>query len=190
MSSNVITVWGERQGSVELVGRIAAREQGVCFSYDSDYAGRAISCSIPKDAGSLEAPPSVTSAFFSALIPEGSARTEFANMLHAESGEFVPYLERLGDESIGALLFSVNDGVPCQRPSYERVPESLLSDLAQRPLETAVAAMGRTRLSLSGAMAKVGLYRSALPERGRNSSKAHAVRGGIVRRDCDFGSRA
>lgn len=160
MSGNVIAVWRESQGEVELVGRIAAGQRGVCFSYDPGYAGRSISCSMPKSNGSLEASPSVTSAFFSALIPEGSAREEFAGMLHAESGEFVPYLERLGDESIGALLFAANDEEPYRRPSYERIGGSLLSDLAARPLETAVAAMGRTRLSLSGAMAKIGLYRS------------------------------
>ena len=82
-------------------------------------------------------------------------------MLHAGRDEFAPFLERLNDESVGALLFSAGDEPPYRAAAYEEAGSSFLEELAYRPLETAVRTMGATRLSLSGAMAKVGLFRDA-----------------------------
>lgn len=149
-------VWRELRGEMEHVGAIGQTPEGVCFSYDRAYSGQPISISLP-----LQPEPfteSATANFFKGLIPEGAARTEFARMLHADKEGFAPFLEKLKDESIGALLFSIDDERPRQNASYEGVDEGFFGQFANRPLETAVATMGKTRLSLSGAMAKVGLY--------------------------------
>lgn len=156
--ANAISVWREYRGSLELVGAIAPQGGDICFTYDASYKGQAISLSLPVGKGSFSAKE--TASFFSAIIPEGQAREEFARMFHAEREEFVPYLEHLRDESIGALLFSPDDDAPGGSPFYERVDAGFFDEFSARPLETAVAVMGQTRLSLSGAMAKVGLYQS------------------------------
>lgn len=153
---SVLNVWREALGDVEHVGIITGEDQDVHFVYDSGYQGPSISASLP-----IQQEPhsqSATACFFRALIPEGTAQKEFASLLHAGADDFPPYLARLNDESVGALLFSIDDARPYQNASYQKVESSFFEELSTRPLETAVATMGRTRLSLSGAMAKVGLY--------------------------------
>lgn len=159
---SAISVWREYAGDVQLVGSISLVDSEIRFTYQKDYRGSPISISLPLSSNPASA--RTTTCFFSALIPEGSAREEFARMLHAERGEFTPYLERLNDESIGALLFSPEGKVPYQSPQYSPIETGLLDNLAARPIETAVATMGKTRLSLSGAMAKIGLYQDEKSE--------------------------
>lgn len=151
-----LSVWRERHGATEQVGAICASSEGIRFSYDPAYSGQPISVSLPLQRESFD--EAATANYFRGLIPEGAARTEFARMLHAGKEEFAPFLERLRDESIGALLFSVDNDTPYQNASYEKANDNFFEEFANRPLETAVATMGKTRLSLSGAMAKVGLY--------------------------------
>ena len=154
-----LAVWREYRGAVERVGSILSVDGRIRFRYDESYEGQPVSASLPlQDEPFSERR---TSNFFSALIPEGTARAEFAAMLHAGRDEFAPYLERLNDEPIGALLFSSGEEPPYRNASYEEVEPSFFEELACRPLETAVRTMGMTRLSLSGAMAKVGLFRDA-----------------------------
>ncbi|WP_165170528.1 HipA domain-containing protein [Adlercreutzia sp. ZJ242] len=151
-----LSVWREYRGSLELVGSISSSSGSIEFAYDPSYEGQPISVALPvRRAPYSEA---ATARFFGALIPEGTARLEFARILHAERGEYAPFLERLNDESIGAILFSTGEGDPHRTATYEPVEPRFFETFARRPLETAVAVMGKTRLSLSGAMAKVGLY--------------------------------
>lgn len=154
---NTIAVWREYQGDIEPVGSIDSHDGDIRFAYNSTYTGQAISASLPVQPLPFSA--QATAHFFRALIPEGTAQKEFAQALHAEKGDFSPFLARLNDESIGALLFSTNGATPYENASYQPVDPTFFEEFARRPLETAVATMGRTRLSLSGAMAKVGLYR-------------------------------
>lgn len=155
--SNAVNVWREFHGEVQPVGTLSLREGQIVFSYDPAYKGSPISNSLPK--GPDPASAAATETFFSALIPEGSARKELERMFRTEKNDFVTYLEHLNDESIGALLFSVGDDAPYENPRYEQVEESFFDKLASRSLETSVLTAERTRLSLAGAMAKVGLYR-------------------------------
>lgn len=155
--SNAVYVWREFHGEVQPVGTLSLHQGRIVFSYDPAYKGSPISNSLPKDAGPVSA--AATETFFSALLPEGSARKELERMFRAEKNDFVTYLEHLNDESIGALLFSVGDDTPYENPHYEPVEESFFDKLASRSLETAVLTAEQTRLSLAGAMAKVGLYR-------------------------------
>lgn len=154
-----LSVWREYHGDFELVGSIGSPSGAIEFIYDSSYEGQPISAALPVQRAPYS--ESETARFFGALIPEGTARMEFAQMLHVEKEEFAPFLERLNDESIGALLFATGESAPCRTVAYEPVESGFLETFAKRPLETAVAVMGKTRLSLSGAMAKVGLYRDA-----------------------------
>lgn len=155
--SNAVAVWREFHGNVEPVGVLASHGDEVRFSYDSEYRGSPISVSLPVQDDPF--PAHETATFFSALLPEGAARREFARMFRIEQGDFVAYLEHLNDESIGALLFSIGEREPYTDPHYEPIEGRFFEDLGTRSLDTAVVASQRTRLSLSGAMAKVGLYR-------------------------------
>ena len=153
---NAIDVWREFQGDVQHVGTIGNVDDEIRFSYDADYSEEPISVSLP--LSSLPHSARATSCFFSGLIPEGAARKAFSRILHAGEEEFLPYLQYLNNESLGALLFSIGDEVPYSQPSYRPVENGYLDEFAQKPLETAVQTMSKTRLSLTGAMAKIGLY--------------------------------
>lgn len=152
-----VSVWREIGGSVEKVGFLKLADGGLAFTYEEGYEGAPISVSLPVQRTAHG--PLTTGNFFRGLIPEGEAYREFARMLRASEESYLPFLERLRDESIGALLFSIDEEPPYQHPAYEEVPPDLLEKLAAHPVETAVSTLGRTRLSLTGAMAKIGLYR-------------------------------
>ena len=153
---NTIDVWREFQNNIQHVGIIGPFDGEIRFSYDSNYRGEAISVSLPLSQSPHSA--RATSCFFSGLIPEGSALETFSRMFHAGKEEFIPYLQHLNNESLGALLFSINGDVPYITPSYKPIETNFLNEFALKPFETAVQTMNKTRLSLTGAMAKIGLY--------------------------------
>lgn len=155
--SNAITVWREFHGDVEPVGLLSSHGGEIRFAYNSEYRGAPISFSLPVQKDPF--PAHETSIFFSALLPEGAARRELARIFRAERDDFVTYLEQLNDESIGALLFSVGDREPYADPHYEPIEARFFEEFGDHSLDMAVTTTQRTRLSLSGAMAKVGLYR-------------------------------
>lgn len=153
---NTIDVWRECHNNIQHVGTIGSNQNEICFSYDEDYRGEPISISLPLSRTSHS--ERATRCFFSGLIPEGSTRELFSQMLHASREEFIPYLQYLKNESLGALLFSLNGEEPYTDPSYKAIEDTFFNEFAQSPLETAVQTMSKTRLSLTGAMAKIGLY--------------------------------
>lgn len=158
-----VSVWREIGGSVEKVGFLRLAEEGLTFAYDPQYAGHPVSVSLPVRWEAHG--PRATENFFRGLIPEGAAYRELARTLRAGEESYLPFLERLRDESIGALLFSVDDEPPYRHAAYLEAPSDLFDDLTMRPIETAVSTLGKTRLSLTGAMAKVGLYRDRISGR-------------------------
>lgn len=152
-----IHVWRDVYGAYELVGLIEAVEDHARFHYDRGYRGPAISVRLPvRDDPFSERD---TEVFFSALVPEGQTRIDFLDALRAGRSEYSPLLERLNDESSGGLVFSTGDGEPGAGRAYSLFGPKEFEKLARTPGPVAVDIMGKTRLSLAGAMAKVGLYR-------------------------------
>ena len=152
-------VWRDCYDYYEQVGRLLLDDAGWLFSYRPDYSGPPISTRLPIQVESFSA--SETASFFSALSPEGQVKAEFLRALRAESNEYEPLLQRLNDESQGALVFSAANEVPGSNAAYLPLDPGFFERFAASPQSVAFETMGRTRLSLAGAMAKVGLYRSS-----------------------------
>ncbi|MBQ9004379.1 MAG: HipA domain-containing protein [Eggerthellaceae bacterium] len=152
-----VAVWREVRGSFERIGSIGSERGRARFRYDSAYGGEPISVRLPvrPEPFTLDE----TAAFFAALTPEGKVGDDFLELLRAEKGEYLPVLAELRDESVGALLLSVGDDNVGQDPAYAEVPDGFFDDFSAHPTAVALDTAGKTRLSLPGAMAKVGLYR-------------------------------
>lgn len=153
----ILDVWRDRYGEFELAGSLYRDAGEVRFCYDGNYQGEPISVLLPVQEEPFDAKSS--EIYFSALNPEGPARENLVKIMRANGNEYESLLARLNDETIGALVFSTPDCEPGRNASYRPVDDGLLDLLAARPTEAAVHAMAGARLSLSGAMAKVGLYR-------------------------------
>lgn len=157
MDGNGLTVWRDVAGVVEPVGFIAVSDTGLSFSYDDSYRGPAISASMPVGSGPVD--ETVSTRFFDALLPEGQSRRAVMERLHAGGPDEEALLKALRNESVGALLLSYGGLEPYRNPSYDPVEDGFFDDLAARPLGTSSRTLVDTRLSLAGAMAKVGLFR-------------------------------
>lgn len=157
MSEPAIHVWVDRYGLYKLAGSIADRGSGLSFAYDPAYRGPAISVGMPIASGPFSAHRTAT--FFHALAPEGDTQLDFLRLLRAGRSEWLPFLMRLGDESSGALVFEVGDKVPGQHEAYEPVGDDYFEELARDPSGTTMGTLESTRVSVAGAMRKVGLYR-------------------------------
>ena len=172
-------VFRDTYTSYERVGFLEAHADGVRFAYDSAYDGPAISHSLPKQDQVFSA--RATEAFFSALAPEGDTLVSFLRMLRLRQGEFEPLLRRLNDETIGGLLFSVEPSV-VPGGGYRPIEDDFFDRFSLQPRSVAVETMAKTRLSLTGAVAKVGLYRN--PASGTwfypegNAASTHIIKAG------------
>ena len=152
-----IRVWRDTYGAYERVGVIETEEDHVRFRYDVDYRGPAVSVRLPVQAEPFSERD--TEVFFSALVPEGQTRIDFLDALRAGRSEYSPLLQRLNDESSGGLVFSTEDKEPGPNRAYAPLDPGLFESLVRTPEPVAMDIVGKTRLSLAGAMAKIGLYR-------------------------------
>jgi len=158
MTDTKLVVWRDCYGAYEKVGSLFRGNSGWEFAYSPEYAGQAISARLPVRESAFS--PQETSAFFSALSPEGPVKATFLRELHAEGAEYEPLLRRLNDESQGGLVFSVEGETPGLHASYQPLDWEFFERFAASPRTIAFETMGKARLSLAGAKAKVGLYRS------------------------------
>ena len=154
----ILDVWRDGYDAFELTGSLYRDEGEIRFRYDEDYRGEPISVLLPIQDEPFDA--RATEVFFSALNPEGPVRENLIKIMRMSGDEYEPLLARLNDETIGALVFATPGSEPGQNASYLPADDSFLDLLASRPGEAAVHAMTGARLSLSGAMAKAGLYRN------------------------------
>lgn len=154
----LLDVWRDLYGAFELIGFLYAYNSDIVFRYDRDYDGAAISVALPLQSEPFS--PKQTRVFFAALNPEGRTRASIARLARFESDEYEPLLELLNNETIGALAFCSPSSEPGLEASYRPIEQELFDVLAESPTESAVRAMTEARLSLSGAMAKIGLYRN------------------------------
>lgn len=154
-----VLVWLDRYTGYELVGTIADRGAGLSFAYDANYRGPAISQGMPLGANPTTSHH--TETYFHALAPEGDTQLDLLRLLRAGRREWLPFLKRLGNESSGALVFTLDGDAPHGGEGYEPLPEGYFEQLASDPAGTTLSTLERTRVSVAGAMRKVGLYRNA-----------------------------
>ena len=161
MSKKSLVVYRERLGSFEEVGKIEPVSDGLTFAYSESYlngpAPHAISHSLPLVArlfSSEEARP-----FFEGILPEGSMRRSLNTMFHASSADTCSLIERLNNESAGALVFKTDGERPEEGRGYCPLEWDMFERFARSPQEIAPQAIERSRLSLAGAQMKMGLFR-------------------------------
>ena len=155
---NVLHIFREWESAYQLVGSLVFSQGELRFTYADSYlssaAARPISLSLPlQDATffSNEAAP-----FFSGLAPEGDMKRLLAESIHSSS--FAVMLRRLNNESIGGLIFNTEPEVKDEHASYRPLEELDLIRLRDEPRTTAFEMSMSSRLSLSGAQSKAGLY--------------------------------
>lgn len=113
MTSPRVWVWVDRYGSYELAGTIEARDAELSFAYDPSFRGPAISAGMPLQEKPFS--PHRTETFFHALAPEGDTQLDFLRLMRANRSDWLPFLQRLGDESSGALVFASRGRGACIR---------------------------------------------------------------------------
>lgn len=152
----------EKKGTQIPVGRIIGESsRDACFSYSQEYLdvsdSRAISVSLP-----LQEEPfsqKQTRYFFEGLLPEGFLRSSIARANHADDADYLRLLEMLGSECLGAIRISTEE-FPEVDTCYRELTESELQDLAREGAEKSAELVVRSRLSLTGASGKTGVYQS------------------------------
>ena len=156
MTGQCVRVWVDRYEDYERAGAITLRDGGLSFAYAPSYSGPAISVGMPlqKDVFS----PHRTMTFFSALVPEGDTKLDFAKLMRVGRNEWFPFLARLGDESSGALVFSLSEETAGRHQAYEAVDDGYFENLARLAGLTTIETLESTCVSVTGAMRKVGLY--------------------------------
>ncbi|MBR3312893.1 MAG: HipA domain-containing protein [Atopobiaceae bacterium] len=156
-------VWAERYEGFVRVGMLTLSDTGEeRFSYDESYLRASSSVPIypilPLSARPFGA--DTTRAAFSSLGPEGPVGRDVRIALRAGREAVVPVLGRLNHETVGALTFTRDDEEPdCAAVEPRTVDEDFLRALSSDSTRTAYETMLASRLSLNGAVAKVGVTR-------------------------------
>lgn len=158
-----LEVWAEHLEGFVRVGALAfGHDADERFEYDASYLRRGDACPIYPPLPLREGPfdPSVTRSAFFSLGPEGRVGRDIRSTLRAGRDSVAPVLARLNHETVGALCFCAPGEAPeYGEPAYREVDEGFLEAFAAEPEGVAYRAMLESRLSLNGAVAKVGLVR-------------------------------
>ena len=156
----ILNVYAERGGNRLLAGTIeTVQAAGERFTYDSDWLSEQdepLSASLPLQRELFAAEQ--MRPYFDGLLPEGTAREALAKSAQVSSRSYVKLLAALGDECIGAVSFQL-PGSESQE-GYAPLADGDLEALAKRAYRGTTAINKRTRMSLAGAQAKVGLHRA------------------------------
>lgn len=153
----LLNIWRDLYGGHDLAGSLWRDEnRSITFQYNPDYDGEPISVALPLQENPFS--EQETRAFFAALNPEGPARQNLVKIVRMDDSEYAPLLERLNDETVGALVFATPGKEPGEDESYLPIGQDFFEMLSESPTSAAVKTLAETRLSLSGAMAKVGLF--------------------------------
>ena len=149
----------ELDGKFRKVGEISGTNYtDARFQYDEDYLSdgntRAISISLPKK----EAPFSFkeTEVFFDGLLPEAYTRRFLAERFHVDVNDYVSLLHLLGSECLGALRIA--DETDVYEEHYTKISEKEVRELASEGISKSMDMVTKSRLSLTGATGKTGLY--------------------------------
>ena len=152
----------ERNGARTSVGKIEGKSsEDAVFSYFDNYINasdsRAISISLPLTSEPFS--PSQTRHFFEGLLPEGFLRSSIASANHADDADYLRLLELLGSECLGAIQICSPDYLD-RETGYREMNDESLQELAQEGAEKSAELVVRSRLSLTGASGKIGVYKS------------------------------
>ena len=155
-----LAVYIEIGGTLRKVGRIEGDgPRDAVFSYDDEYMAEPfaapVSISLPLRGESF--PPEETGHFFEGLLPEGFTRRSVAKWMHADERDYLSILAGLGRECLGAVCI-LDAGTEFPEPSYEKISGQEVAALAREGATTSAQIVTKTRLSLTGASGKVGLY--------------------------------
>ena len=154
-----LEVWREFLGNYELVGSFtggAPRERLFTYadSYLSNGHAHAIATSLPLRHEAYN--EKEYSAVFGGMVPEGAVRMELSQRFQIPSSDYLSLLERLGDECIGALRFRASE--LSESESYRPLTTADEKLLSRNGSGFAISSMQESRLSLTGAQSKTGLY--------------------------------
>lgn len=160
-----LAVWAEHITGFMRVGTLSLREDGSeSFAYDESYAKDEQAVPIfPVLPLQVEAfATQQTRAAFSSLGPEGPVGHDIRTALRAGRDAISPVLARLNHETVGALTFTSDES----EPSYDGSGAMPLEDdtliaFARTPERTAFEELMQSRLSLNGAVAKIGIIKMA-----------------------------
>lgn len=158
-----LEVWAEHLEGFVHVGMLGfGRDADERFEYDTAYLRRGDACPIYPPLPLREGPfdPSTTRAAFFSLGPEGRVGRDIRSMMRVGRDSVAPVLARLNHETVGALCFCVPGETPVYGSSaYREVDEDFLMTFAAEPEGVAYRAMLASRLSINGAVAKMGLVK-------------------------------
>ena len=160
-----LAVWAERVEGFARVGTLSMHaDGGESFSYDRSYLEDGRTVPIFPVLPLQEEPfgTQKTRSAFSSLGPEGVVGHDIRTALRAGREAISPVLARLNHETVGALTFTAD----ALEPSYVGAGAAPLGDdtlfaFARAPEQTAFEELMRSRLSLNGAVAKIGVVRMA-----------------------------
>ena len=149
----------ERNGVMQTVGRISGENASDSrFSYSEEYLNKtdtaAISLSLPLQKEPFSA--AQTRTFFEGLLPEGFTRRTVAQWMHVAEEDYLSILHGLGRECLGALC--ITEEGETSEASYTPITEQEIRELAEEGATKSAELVTKTRLSLTGASGKVGLY--------------------------------
>lgn len=157
---NKLNVFRHFSNAYEQIGSLAIKDDGLSFQYSIAYLDgkhpSPISLSLPLQGSPFS--KEECEPFFAGLMQEGEMKRLFARAIHASSDEIFPFLERFNNESIGGLLLSANEDLNNKPANYKPIEKDGLLNLSSKPEDVAFELGMQSRLSLSGAQTKVGLY--------------------------------
>ncbi|MBR3226797.1 MAG: HipA N-terminal domain-containing protein [Atopobiaceae bacterium] len=160
-----LAVWAERlEGFVRIGALWFERDTEEWFEYDESYLQRSDATPIypPLPLGDGRFDPSTTRAAFFSLGPEGRVGHEIRTTLRAGRDSVLPVLARLNHETVGALCFCAPEEAPTYGdPAFRAVDDDFLKAFANEPERLAYHTMLESRLSLNGAVSKIGLVDAA-----------------------------
>ncbi len=152
----------EIKGKQIRVGEITGNDHNDArFRYSEDYLNKRdslpISISLPLRPDAYS--PENTRVFFEGLLPEGYTRKTLSESMSINEDDYISLLSKLGKECLGAVKISETDEVPVS--SYEKLSLQDVKELAGEGVTKSVKLITRSRMSLTGASGKVGLYYDA-----------------------------
>lgn len=156
-----LAVWAERLEGFVRVGTLWFDRAGEeWFEYDGTYLRRGDATPIypplPLRDGRFDS--SATRAAFFSLGPEGRVGHRIRTTLRAGRDSVLPVLARLNHETVGALCFCAPDEAPAYGdPAFREVDSDFLKEFAAEPEGFAYRTMLESRLSINGAVSKIGL---------------------------------
>ena len=152
----------EVNGGQTHVGEIAGDDAfSASFQYSDTWlnSGNAMPISVNLPLTEQAFSPRETRIFFEGLLPEGFLRKTIAESNQIDQSDYLTLLELLGTECLGAVQIEGERTIDLTARGYHRLDDDALWDLAREGAGKSVELVVESRLSLTGASGKIGVYR-------------------------------